>query len=189
VWSLRIWRQRKNTIPNRRNFIIICSNLTYQCDLYAFEDKGKILYRNVGISLPFVLTSHISVISTHLKRKTRHYPETSGFDYSCGNGSLSYPLPFISALTHSFVPFENHFTVFFFKVGISMKRGTRWPIWLWNALQVGRSRVRFPDGVTGIFHLHNPSGRTMALELTQSLTEMSTRNISCGGGVVKAAGA
>jgi len=122
------------------------------------------------------------VISTHLKRKTRHYPETSGFDYSCGNGSLSYPLPFISALTHSFVPFENHFTVFFFKVGISTKRGTRWPIWLWNALQVGRSRVRFPDGVTGIFHLHNPSGRTMALELTQPLTEMSTRNISCGGG-------
>jgi len=33
--------------------------------------------------------------------------------------------------------------------------------------------------------LHNPSGRTMALVLTQSLTEMSTRNISC---VVKAAG-
>ena len=28
------------------------------------------------------------------------------------------------------------------------------------------------------FHLHNPSGRTMALGLTQPLTEMSTRNIS-----------
>ena len=33
---------------------------------------------------------------------------------------------------------------------------------------------------------HNPSGRTMALGLTQPLTEMSTRNISWG---VKAAGA
>ena len=43
-----------------------------------------------------------------------------------------------------------------------------------------------PDGVTGIFHWHNPSGRTMALRSTQSLTEMSTRNISWG---VKAAGA
>ena len=43
-----------------------------------------------------------------------------------------------------------------------------------------------PDGVIGIFHLHNPSGRTMALGLTQPLTEMSTRNISWG---VKAAGA
>jgi hypothetical protein len=37
-----------------------------------------------------------------------------------------------------------------------------------------------PDGVTGIFHWHNPSGRTMALRSTQPLTEMSTRNISWG---------
>jgi len=35
-----------------------------------------------------------------------------------------------------------------------------------------------PDGVVGIFHWHNPSGRTMALGSTQPLTEMSTRNIS-----------
>jgi hypothetical protein len=37
-----------------------------------------------------------------------------------------------------------------------------------------------PDGVIGIFHWH-PSGRTMALGLTQLLTEMSTRNITWGG--------
>ena len=37
-----------------------------------------------------------------------------------------------------------------------------------------------PDGVIGIFHWHNPSGRT------QPPTEMSTRNISWG---IKAAGA
>ena len=36
------------------------------------------------------------------------------------------------------------------------------------------------DGVFGIFHWHDPSGRTMALELTQPLTELSTRNISWG---------
>jgi hypothetical protein len=41
------------------------------------------------------------------------------------------------------------------------------------------------DGVIGIFHWHNPSGRTMALGSTQPLTEMSTRNISLG---VKGAG-
>jgi hypothetical protein len=35
-----------------------------------------------------------------------------------------------------------------------------------------------PDGVVGIFHRNNPSGRTMAFGLTQSLTEMNTRNIS-----------
>ena len=43
-----------------------------------------------------------------------------------------------------------------------------------------------PNGVTGIFHWHNPSGHTMTLGSTKSLTEMSTRNISWG---VKAAGA
>jgi hypothetical protein len=35
-----------------------------------------------------------------------------------------------------------------------------------------------PDGFIGIYHWHNPSGRTMALGTTQPLTEMSTRNIS-----------
>jgi hypothetical protein len=43
-----------------------------------------------------------------------------------------------------------------------------------------------PDGVIGIFHWINPSGRTTTLGSTQPLTEMSTRNISWG---VKADGA
>jgi hypothetical protein len=43
-----------------------------------------------------------------------------------------------------------------------------------------------PSGVIGIFHLHNPSGCTLALGLTQPLTEMSTRGISWG---IKLAGA
>jgi hypothetical protein len=42
-----------------------------------------------------------------------------------------------------------------------------------------------PDGVIGIFQLHNPSGRTMVLGSTQPLIEMSTRCISLW---VKAAG-
>ena len=37
-----------------------------------------------------------------------------------------------------------------------------------------------PDGVIGIFHRHNPSGRTLALGSTQPLPEMSTSNISWG---------
>jgi hypothetical protein len=37
-----------------------------------------------------------------------------------------------------------------------------------------------PYYVTGIFLLPKPSGRTVALGLTQPLTEMSTRNISWG---------
>ena len=43
-----------------------------------------------------------------------------------------------------------------------------------------------PDGVTWIFHWHNPSGRTMVLVSTQPVTEISTKNIFWG---VKAAGA
>jgi hypothetical protein len=43
-----------------------------------------------------------------------------------------------------------------------------------------------PDGIIGVFHWHNPSGRTVALRSNQHLTEMSTKNISWG---VKTAGA
>jgi hypothetical protein len=39
-----------------------------------------------------------------------------------------------------------------------------------------------PDDVIRIFHRHNPSGRTLALGLTQPLAEMNTRNISWGKG-------
>ena len=42
-----------------------------------------------------------------------------------------------------------------------------------------------PDGVIGIFHWHDPSGRTAALGSTQPLTEMSIKNISWG---IKATG-
>jgi hypothetical protein len=35
-----------------------------------------------------------------------------------------------------------------------------------------------PNGVIGILHRCNPSGRTVALESTQLLKEMSTRNVS-----------
>ena len=48
-----------------------------------------------------------------------------------------------------------------------------------TALEVGKVACSVPDVVvTGIFHLPNPYGRTMALSSTQPLTEMSTRNNS-----------
>jgi hypothetical protein len=46
-------------------------------------------------------------------------------------------------------------------------------------LQAGRSPVRIPDEVD-FLNLPNPSSRTMALGLTQPLTEMSTRNLPGG---------
>jgi hypothetical protein len=60
--------------------------------------------------------------------------------------------------------------------------GTRWRIWLRHCATSRKVPGSIHNGVTGIFHWHNPSGRTMALGLTQPLTEMSTRNISSGGG-------
>jgi hypothetical protein len=52
--------------------------------------------------------------------------------------------------------------------------------WLRHCATNRKVAGSIPDGVIGIFHWHNPSGRTMALGSTQTLTEMSTRNISFG---------
>jgi len=53
-------------------------------------------------------------------------------------------------------------------------------IWLRHCATSRKVTGSIPDSVTGIFHWHNPSGRTMALGLTQTLTEMSARSISWG---------
>ena len=53
--------------------------------------------------------------------------------------------------------------------------------WLRHCATSLKAACSIPDGVIGIFHWHNPSGRTMTLGWTQPLTEMSTRNISWGG--------
>jgi len=55
--------------------------------------------------------------------------------------------------------------------------GTRWRNWFRHCATSRKVAGSIPDGVVGIFHWHNPSGRTMAMGLTQPLTEMSTRNI------------
>ena len=57
----------------------------------------------------------------------------------------------------------------------------RWRSWLRYCATSRKVAGSFPNGATGIFHRHNPSGRTMALMLTQPPTEMSTTNISWGG--------
>ena len=52
--------------------------------------------------------------------------------------------------------------------------GTRWRSWLRHCATSRRVAGSIPDGVNG----HTPSGHTVALGLTQPLTEMSTTNIS-----------
>jgi len=56
---------------------------------------------------------------------------------------------------------------------MSILRGARGGAVGWGRKVAGS----IPDGVIGIFHRHNSSGRNMALGLTQPLTETSTRNI------------
>jgi hypothetical protein len=57
---------------------------------------------------------------------------------------------------------------------------TRWRSWLRNCTTNRKVAGSIPGGVIGIFHWYNPSGRTVALGLTQPLTEMSTKNIFWG---------
>jgi hypothetical protein len=55
-----------------------------------------------------------------------------------------------------------------------------WRSWLRHCVTSRKVAGSIPDGVNEIFHWHNTSGRTVALGLTQPLTEMSTTNISWG---------
>ena len=50
-----------------------------------------------------------------------------------------------------------------------------WRSWLRHCAISRKVAVSIPDVVIGIFHWHNPNGRTMALRLTHPLTEMTTR--------------
>ena len=83
---------------------------------------------------------------------------------------------------------KNIFRLFGYLRWISIPKyiwgGTRWRSWLRNCPTSRKAASSIPDGVTGIFHWHNSSGRTMTLGLglTQPLTEMSTRSISWGKG-------
>ena len=57
--------------------------------------------------------------------------------------------------------------------GFSSGLLTRWRSWLRRCATNRKVAGSIPSGVTGIFHWHNPSRRTLALGLTQSQTEMS----------------
>jgi hypothetical protein len=80
-------------------------------------------------------------------------------------------------MTRDIIPY---YAILFCNVPLQL--GTRWRSWLRHCATNRKVAGSIPDIVTGIFHWHNPSGRTMALGSTQHLTEISTRNISWGKG-------
>ena len=55
-----------------------------------------------------------------------------------------------------------------------------WGSWLSHYGTSQKVAGSIPDGLIRFFHLLNPAGRIMALGSTQSLIEISTRNISWG---------
>ena len=67
-----------------------------------------------------------------------------------------------------------------FTSGTVFWRAPGWRSSLGRCATSRKAAGSIPDGVIGIFHWHNPSGRTVPPGLTQPLTEMSTRNISWG---------
>ena len=56
----------------------------------------------------------------------------------------------------------------------------QWRSWLRHCATNRKVAGSMSDVTIECFHWHNPSVRTVALSLTQPLTEMSTRNIYCG---------
>ena len=75
---------------------------------------------------------------------------------------------------------QNSSVQYWYWQSFHFSRGTRWRSWLLHCDRRRKVAGSIPHGVIGIFHWHNPSGRTVALGLTQPLTEMGTRNTSWG---------
>jgi hypothetical protein len=55
------------------------------------------------------------------------------------------------------------------------KWGARWRSWLRHCATIRKVAGSISDGVIGIFHWHNPSGRTMGLGSTHPLTDIAWR--------------
>jgi hypothetical protein len=58
-----------------------------------------------------------------------------------------------------------------FRLSYMTWRATRWRSWVWRCVTCRKVGGSIPDSVIGVFHWRNPSGRRMALELTQTLTD------------------
>jgi hypothetical protein len=83
----------------------------------------------------------------------------------------------IKALNQEFIKYRKILTQKNYFQYKYLQWGMRWCSWLRHC-----ATSRKVAGSIGICNFHNPSGRTMALGLTQPLTKMGTRNIYWGKG-------
>jgi len=66
------------------------------------------------------------------------------------------------------------------KIEQTSYRDTRWRSWLRHCATSRKVVGSIPNGIFGIFRGRNPSGSTTTPGSTYLLTEMSSRNMSCG---------
>ena len=137
-------------------YICVCVCVCVYIYIYIHIYMGLVL---LGTSQPL-----------HLKMETERVPETMHL-------KVIHVLTLIKNSHNKTKKFTNVTIIYWGTLGRS---------WLRHCATNRKVAGSIPDGVIGLFHWHNPSGRTMALGLTQPPTEMSTRNISRG---VKAVGA
>jgi hypothetical protein len=90
----------------------------------------------------------------------------------CSYWESNHDLPFVRSNWAVRIPKARIFLTYFTVHAVAQ--------WLKHCPTNRKVAGSIPGGVNGIFHWHNPFGRTMALGSTQPLIEMSTRNISWG---------
>ena len=111
----------------------------------------------------------------YLNLDQQTYSESSRFEWNEGT-NMPAKCSLINDTVHCYV-FRFQWN---YHQAINSVRGTRWRSWLRHCATSQKVAGLIFDCVIGIFHWHNPSGRSMALGLTQPLTEISTRNVSWG---------
>jgi hypothetical protein len=164
-------------------FVWLCQNVD------RLEDRVLVLgkVRNcslmaLGLPVPPSNRYWISLVANRVACSSAWlfaFPETSAQNSTV---TLRYPVNISTTwCTHSFLKFNIGFCLCFVS-----SRDTRWRSWLKHCATSRGVAGSFPDVVIGTVHGLNPSGHTMALGSTQSLTEISTRNVLWE---VKAAGA
>jgi hypothetical protein len=141
-------------------------------------------------TLKMVLDFSSETLLNFYKSRWRHVPEDS---YSSQNlkCNLTWSSLLFLLMSHSFTCCYSLYYVslrllYFYCISsflvvficlLPLIRDMRWRSLLRNYATSRKVVGSFPDEVIGFFNLPNPSSRTMALGPTQSLTEMSTRNL------------
>ena len=155
MWQVQTAYFEKSLTPFSR--ILFSITVLRHCSLTVFSQINL-----VHILPPYVLKIHFNIIirsrPTPFRRFSHHLTRSSAlFKASCFQTSSTF------LTIWSILPI------------------VYWHSWLRHCATSRKVAVSIPDGAIEIFHWHNPSGRTMALGLTQPLTEMSTRNNSWWG--------